>query len=227
VVPDNLKSGVTRPCYYEPDLNPTYQDMAQHYGIAIIPARPKKPRDKAKVESAVLVAERWILAALRNHRFFSIAELNKAIRQKLTDLNNRPMQVLKKTPRREIETRLVESARFREDEIQDVYSMMEERSEREVSRKHSEEHDELMQLPEVQEQIAEIIHKHWEGWVDESIPALGGQTPREAISSPDGRESVAALLREAERDQGQDPFMAEANRKGTRWVRELLGLNDQ
>jgi transposase len=104
VVPDNLKSGVTRPCYYEPDLNPTYQDMAQYYGIAIIPARPKKPRDKAKVESAVLVAERWILAALRNHRFFSIAELNKAIRQKLTDLNNRPMQVLKKSRREMFDT---------------------------------------------------------------------------------------------------------------------------
>ena len=96
VVPDNLKSGVTRPCYYEPDINPTYQDLAQHYGMAIIPARAGKARDKAKVENAVLVGERWILAALRNHTFFSIAELNQAIREKLIDLNNRPMQVLKK-----------------------------------------------------------------------------------------------------------------------------------
>lgn len=99
VVPDNLKSGVTRPCYYEPDINPTYQDLAQHYGIAIIPARAGKARDKAKVENAVLVGERWILAALRNHTFFSIAELNRAIREKLIDLNNRPMQVLKKSRR--------------------------------------------------------------------------------------------------------------------------------
>jgi transposase len=67
LVPDNLKSGVTNPCRYEPDINPTYQDLAQHYGAVVIPARAGKPKDKAKVESAVLVAERWILAALRNH----------------------------------------------------------------------------------------------------------------------------------------------------------------
>jgi len=104
VVPDNLKSGVTRPCFYEPDINPTYQDLARHYGIAVIPARVEKPRDKAKVENAVLVAERWILAALRNHTFFSIAELNKAIREKLTELNTRPMQVIKKTRRELFDT---------------------------------------------------------------------------------------------------------------------------
>jgi transposase len=98
-VPDNLKSGVSRPCYYEPDINPTYLDLAQFYGIAILPTRVGKARDKAKAESAVLIAERWILAALRNHTFFSIAELNQAIREKLTELNNRPMQVLKKSRR--------------------------------------------------------------------------------------------------------------------------------
>ncbi len=94
-VPDNLKAGVTRPCRYEPDLNPTYQDMAAHYGTTIIPARAGKPRDKAKVESAVLIAERWIIAALRNHTFFSIEELNKAIREKLVEFNNRPLQKMK------------------------------------------------------------------------------------------------------------------------------------
>jgi len=97
LVPDNLKSGVTNPCRYEPDINPTYQDLAQHYGTTVIPARSAKPRDKAKVESAVLVAERWILAALRNHKFFSVAELNKAIAEKLRDFNSRKFQKLDTT----------------------------------------------------------------------------------------------------------------------------------
>lgn len=92
LVPDNLKSGVTKPCYYEPDINPTYHKLACHYGSVIIPARILKPKDKAKVESAVQVAERWILAALRNHTFFSIEELNRAIAEKLQDLNNRKFQ---------------------------------------------------------------------------------------------------------------------------------------
>lgn len=94
-VPDNLKAGVTRPCRYEPDINPTYQDMATHYGTTIIPARVAKPRDKAKVEQSVLLAERWIIASLRNHTFFSIAELNKAIWGKLGELNVRPLQKMK------------------------------------------------------------------------------------------------------------------------------------
>lgn len=94
VVPDNLKAGVTNPCRYEPDINPTYQDLAEHYGTTVIPTRPGKPRDKAKVESAVLVAERWILAALRNHTFFSLSELNRAIDEKLRDLNNRKFKKL-------------------------------------------------------------------------------------------------------------------------------------
>jgi transposase len=97
LVPDNLKTGVTKPCRYEPDINPTYQDLAEHYGTTVIPARSGKPRDKAKVESAVLVAERWILAALRNHTFFSLAELNKAMREKLSELNNRRFQKLNTT----------------------------------------------------------------------------------------------------------------------------------
>lgn len=92
IVPDNLKSGVRKPCLYEPDINPTYHDMARHYGTVVIPARVGRPQDKAKVESAVQVAERWILAALRNHTFFSIEELNQAIAEKLQDLNNRPFQ---------------------------------------------------------------------------------------------------------------------------------------
>jgi len=94
-VPDNLKAGVSRPCRYEPDLNPTYQDMASHYGTTIIPARVAKPKDKAKVESAVLIAERWIIASLRNHTFFSIEELNKAIREKLVEMNGRNLQKMK------------------------------------------------------------------------------------------------------------------------------------
>lgn len=92
LTPDNLKSGVKHPCRYEPDLNPTYQDFANHYGVAVVPARIRKPRDKAKVEVGVQVVERWILARLRHQTFFSLAELNQAIRLLLTDLNNRLMR---------------------------------------------------------------------------------------------------------------------------------------
>lgn len=94
VVPDNLKSGVTKTCRYEPDLNPTYQDMANHYDVAVVPARVRKPQDKAKAENGVLVVERWILAKLRNHRFFSLVDLNKAISKLLIDLNKRSFQKL-------------------------------------------------------------------------------------------------------------------------------------
>ena len=79
LVSDNLASGVTRAHRYEPDVNATYQDMAAHYGVAVIPARPYKARDKAKVEAGVLLAERWIMARLRNHRFSTIAEANVEI----------------------------------------------------------------------------------------------------------------------------------------------------
>jgi len=92
VTPDNLKSGVTKACYYEPDINPSYQDLAAHYGVAVIPTRVKKPRDKGKVEKSVQVVERRILAPLRNRKFFGIAELNQAISEKLIELNERPMQ---------------------------------------------------------------------------------------------------------------------------------------
>jgi transposase len=104
VVPDNVRTGVTHPCRYEPDLNPTYQDMATHYGTTVIPARVNKARDKAKVESGVLIAERWILASLRNHTFFSIGDLNRAIREKLEDYNTRPLQKLKVSRRHLFET---------------------------------------------------------------------------------------------------------------------------
>jgi transposase len=92
LVPDNLKSGVTRACRYEPELNRTYEEMAAHYGVAVIPARRMKPRDKAKVESGVLVVERWIMAALRKRKFFSLGEVNQAIAELLTGLNNRPFR---------------------------------------------------------------------------------------------------------------------------------------
>ena len=89
LVPDNPRTGVTRACRYEPDLNRTYHEMAQHYSIAVLPARPYKPRDKAKVENAVGIVERWILAALRHRKFFAIGELNEAIQELLERLNNR------------------------------------------------------------------------------------------------------------------------------------------
>ena len=92
VVPDNTKTGVAKPCRYEPDLNPTYQEMAAHYGVGVLPTRPRKPRDKSKVEVGVQIAERWIIAALRHRKFFSLAELNLAIRELLVKLNQRPFK---------------------------------------------------------------------------------------------------------------------------------------
>jgi len=100
-VPDNLKSGVKSPDRYEPELNQTYAELARHYGAAVIPARVRKPRDKAKVEQGVLLAERWILAALRNRTFFSLEELRDAVKPLVEKLNNRAMRKLKKS-RREV-----------------------------------------------------------------------------------------------------------------------------
>jgi len=89
VVPDNTKTGVRRACRYEPDLNPAYQELASHYGVGVVPTRPYRPRDKAKVENAVLLVERWIVAAVRHRKFFSLADLNQAICELLEKLNQR------------------------------------------------------------------------------------------------------------------------------------------
>ena len=94
VVPDNLKSAVTKTCRYEPIINSSYQHMANHYKTTVIPARPYKPKDKAKAENAVLVVERWIMARLRHHTFFTLAALNQHIRFLLDDLNNKPFKRL-------------------------------------------------------------------------------------------------------------------------------------
>ncbi|MBB2162802.1 IS21 family transposase [Gluconacetobacter sacchari] len=99
LVSDNLKAGVIRACFHEPSVNRTYAEMAMHYGSAILPARPYKPRDKAKVEVGVQVVQRWILARLRNQRFFSLAELNAAIAVLLDRLNDRIMRGLGTTRR--------------------------------------------------------------------------------------------------------------------------------
>jgi transposase len=93
-IPDNLKSGVDKPHRYDPDLNRAYAEFAEHYGIAILPARVRKPRDKAKVETGVQIVERWILARLRDRQFFSLPELNSAIAQLLIELNERALQKL-------------------------------------------------------------------------------------------------------------------------------------
>jgi len=108
-VPDQLKSAITHPCRYEPGVNRSYQDMAAHYGAVVVPARPGKARDKAKVESMVLVAQRWILARLRHRTFFELAELNAAILELLEQLNRRPMQKLG-VSRRELWERLDRAA---------------------------------------------------------------------------------------------------------------------
>jgi transposase len=94
LVPDNLKSGVTKACRYEPDLNPTYAALAEHYQTAVIPARVRRPKDKSKVEVGVQIVQRFILAALRHRTFFSLAEANAAIRERLDLLNNRPFRKL-------------------------------------------------------------------------------------------------------------------------------------
>jgi transposase len=93
-VPDNTRTAVVDPCRYEPLLHRTYEEMAEHYGTVILPARIKKPRDKAKVESAVQVAQRQILATLRDMDFFALAELNQAIEPRLREINAQPFQKL-------------------------------------------------------------------------------------------------------------------------------------
>jgi transposase len=104
VVPDNLKTGVSKPNYYEPDINPTYLAMAEYYGTVIIPARVRKSNDKALVEKGVQDAETWILAALRNYTFFSLTEFNRAALDKLAELNDRPFQKMEGSRRILFET---------------------------------------------------------------------------------------------------------------------------
>ena len=94
LVPDNLRSGVSKACRYDPDLNPSYQQFAEHYGVAVVPARPYKPKDKAKAELGVQLVQRWILARLRHYTFFSLAELNQCIHALLEDLNHKPFKQL-------------------------------------------------------------------------------------------------------------------------------------
>lgn len=97
LVPDNLKSGITKACRYEPDINPTYQALATYYGTVVMPARPRRPRDKAKAEVGVQICERWILAVLRHRTFFSLAELNGAIAELRDKLNHRKFRKLNTT----------------------------------------------------------------------------------------------------------------------------------
>jgi transposase len=103
-VPDNLRSGVSKACFYDPEINPSYQDLAEHYDTCILPAKVRSPRYKAKAEVAVLVAQRWILAVLRNRTYYSLAELNAAIAELLTKLNHRVMRHLGKSRRELYET---------------------------------------------------------------------------------------------------------------------------
>ncbi len=94
IVPDNPKALVTRASRYDPDLNPSYQEFALHYSVAIVPARVRQPRDKAKVETAVQIAERWVLARLRNQVFFALSNLNGAISVLVEEMNEKPFQKL-------------------------------------------------------------------------------------------------------------------------------------
>lgn len=94
IVPDNLRSATTRACKFDPDLNPTYQQLAAHYNVAIIPARPLRPKDKAKAENGVLIVERWIMAVLRHETFYTLTHLNQRISELLMRLNNKAFQKL-------------------------------------------------------------------------------------------------------------------------------------
>ena len=93
-MPDQLRSAVSGPDRYDPDINTTLLELASHYDTAIIPARPRKPRDKAKVESGVLIAQRWILARLRHRKFFGLEELNAAVAELVEELNTRQFKKL-------------------------------------------------------------------------------------------------------------------------------------
>jgi transposase len=103
VVPDNLKTGVTKPNYYEPDINLAYQELAEHYQFAVLPTRVRKPKDKGKVENGVQNVERWVIAPLRKQQFFSVHEVNLAIKEPLAQLNNKVMKAVGKSRRQEFE----------------------------------------------------------------------------------------------------------------------------
>jgi transposase len=103
VVPDNLKTGVQKPNYYEPDLNPAYQELAEHYQFAVLPTRVRKPKDKAKAENGVQNVERWVMAPLRKRTFFSLAEANQAIQKQLEWFNHKEMQAVGRSRREEFE----------------------------------------------------------------------------------------------------------------------------
>jgi transposase len=102
LVPDNLKSGVTEASYYDPVLNRSYHELARHYGIAIVPTRVRRPRDKAAVEGAVNQVERWVLAPLRHRHFFSLDEVNAAITEQVEAFNNRPFSPPREGSRRSL-----------------------------------------------------------------------------------------------------------------------------
>lgn len=103
VVPDNLKTGVKKPNYYEPDINPAYQALAEHYQLAVLPARVRKPKDKGKGENGVQNVERWVIAPLRKQTFFDLHEVNLAMRKQLELLNNKEMQHVGRSRRQEFE----------------------------------------------------------------------------------------------------------------------------
>ncbi len=103
LVPDNLKSAINKACRYEPEMNRSYSMLAEHYGVAVIPARPRKPKDKSKAEGSVLLVERWVLAKLRHETFFTLASLNARIKELLEQLNNKPFQKLPGSRRSQFE----------------------------------------------------------------------------------------------------------------------------
>ena len=185
LVPDNLKSGVTHPSRYEPDINPTYQEMAEHYGITVIPARVRKPKDKAKVENAVLIVDRWILAALRNHTFFSLSELNIAIAEKLKEYNNRKFQKLDTTRQELFET--IDKPALEPLPV-NRYEYAEWAKSRVNLDYHIEVHDHFYSVPytlvrelidvRITSQTVEVLHKNHRVASHQRHYKIGGQTTR-------------------------------------------------
>jgi len=114
VVCDNLRAGITKPSRYEPGINRSYQDLAEHYGFAVLPARVRKPRDKAKVEVAVQIVQRFVLARLRNRRFFSLVDLNAAIREVMRKIGKSRAELLETIDRPALDALPVEPFRYAE-----------------------------------------------------------------------------------------------------------------
>ncbi|MBN1843833.1 MAG: SEC-C domain-containing protein [Deltaproteobacteria bacterium] len=185
-------------------------------------------RDQADVDGAGRIRRVEIPWNRKNHKA-SAGMTNTLLGRLIIDGNRLTSEVnsAKRAEkiRHEIETRLGPCARFRVDEIQNIDAMMDD-EDLAASEDAQAQHEILMQDPEVKRQITEMLQKHWQGWVDTEVPALGGKTPRQAAKTPDGRESVEALLLDAERSMADDKIMGAVGLSAIEEVRGRLGLDE-